>query len=236
MIAKTLRRHFLAGILVLTPTVVTIWILYKLFVFLDNLLGGFLDSMAARFLPDQFIRPGGIPGLGLISLILLVFLVGFLTNRFLLGRRLLGVWEQMVGRIPLVNRVFIAIKQISEAILSDKETKFRRVVLVEYPRRGIHSLAFVVRTPAGILRERVGEGHVALFLPTTPNPTSGFFLIVPESETVPLDFSVEEGLKLVISAGTVMPGEVRPGATVFMNPPSPAPSGEEAPPDASPPK
>lgn len=231
MKGRFLRRHFIAGILVLTPTVVTVWILYKLFTFLDSLLGGFLDGLAVRILPDRYIRPGGIPGLGLVSLILLILIVGFLTNRFLLGRRLLGVWETMVARIPLVNRVFIAIKQISEAILSEKETKFRRVVLVEYPRRGIHSLAFVVRTPAGVLRERVGEGYVALFLPTTPNPTSGFFLIVPEADTIPLGFSVEEGLKLVISAGTVMPGEDRPGPVV-MNPPPPKTSDEEAPPDA----
>jgi uncharacterized membrane protein len=205
---RILRRHFITGVLVLTPTVGTVWLLYRLFTFLDSLLGGFLRG--------EYVRPGGIPGMGLVSLLLLILLVGILTNN-LLGRRLLAFWE---------------IKQISEAVLSNRETKFRRVVLVEYPRKGIHSLAFVVRTPAGALRERMGEGYITLFLPTTPNPTSGFFLIVPEADVIPMDFSVEEGLKLVISAGTVMPGEVDPGRTIAMNRPSPMSSAEQASPDA----
>ncbi|MBU1701998.1 MAG: DUF502 domain-containing protein [Candidatus Eisenbacteria bacterium] len=195
---KTLRRHFITGILVLTPTAVTFWALYKLFIILDSLLGDFLRG--------EYIRPEGIPGMGFVALILLILLVGLLTNNFL-GRRLLALWERMIGAIPLINRVYLAVKQISEAILANRETQFRRVVLVEYPRRGIHSLAFVVRPPAGVVGRTLGKGQVALFLPTTPNPTSGFFLIVPETDVIPLDLTVEEGLKLVISAGTVMPGE-----------------------------
>jgi uncharacterized membrane protein len=213
---KSLRRHFFTGVLVLTPTVVTFYVLYRLFLFLDSLLGTYLRG--------EFIRPGGIPGMGLVTLLLFILLVGILTNN-LLGRRFLAFWERTIGAIPLVNRVFTAIKQISEAILSNRETQFKKVVLVEYPRRGIYSLAFVVRPPAGVLGRKVGPGYVALFLPTTPNPTSGFFLLVAESEVIPLDLSVEDGLKLVISAGTVMPGEagVLPASPRGPSPPLPDP-------------
>lgn len=197
-VIRTLRRHFITGILVLTPTAVTFWVLYQLFIFLDNILGGYLRG--------QFIRPGGIPGMGLVALLALILLAGILTNN-LLGRRMMAFWDRVVGAIPLAGRVYLAVKQISAAVLAERETQFRRVVLVEYPRLGLYSLAFVVRSPAGVLGRQLGPGHVTVFLPTAPNPTSGYFLIVPERDVIPLSLTVEEGLKLVISAGTVMPGE-----------------------------
>jgi uncharacterized membrane protein len=222
---QPLRRYFLTGILVLAPTGLTFWILYKVFVFLDTLLGGFLRG--------EWLRPGGVPGMGFVSLVLLILLVGVLASN-LLGRRLVETWERLVGTIPLVNRVYLAIKEISEAVLADRRTHFRRVVLVEYPRRGIYSLAFVMRAPAGILGEQMGSGYVGIFIPTTPNPTSGFFLVVPERDLIPLDLSVEEGLKLVISAGTVMPGEI-PADRLRAGEASPPPGAGPAPPAPAPP-
>jgi len=190
------RRYLIAGVLVVAPTLITAYVFYKFFMAVDGVLGKYITL---------FGRP--IPGLGFIAVVLITILVGMFA-RNILGRTLLGFWEAILTRIPLVNKLYVATKQIGEGLLADKGSIFKRVVMLQYPRKGIYSIAFVTHTPGGELQEKVGSQVVTVFLPTTPNPTSGFFLIVPEKETVPLSMSVEDAIKLIVSSGIVGPKSV----------------------------
>ena len=192
-----LRRNFFTGLLVVTPTVVAAWVLYRLFIFVDGLLW---DSI--RF---GWVRPGGIPGVGAISVLALVLLVGFTVNNYL-GRRLYTFWESLVVRIPLFNKIYLAVKQIGEALLANDRTVFRAVGMIEYPRRGIWAIVFLTEAPGAEVQTVAGEAVRSVFLPTTPNPTSGFLLVVPEKDLRVLELSVEDGLKMVVSGGTYVPG------------------------------
>jgi len=194
-----LRRHFLTGLLVVTPTVVAGWVLYRLFVFVDNLLWDYI-----RF---GWIKPGGIPGVGAVAVLALVFLIGVIVNNYL-GRRIYNFWESLVIRIPLFNKIYIAVKQIGEALLSRDKNVFRAVGLIEYPRHGLYSLVFITEAAPAEIQDITGQPLRSVFLPTTPNPTSGFLLMVPESQITILGLSVEEGLKMVISGGAYVPDVV----------------------------
>ncbi len=191
-----LRRYLLTGVAVIAPTIVTLWVFYKFFVAVDGVLGKYISL---------FGRP--IPGLGFIAVISITILVGAFA-RNILGRTFLGLWEGLLSKIPLVNRVYMTVKQIGDGVFTDKAAVFKRVVLVEWPRKGLYALAFVTHSPGGELQEKIGTKIFTVFLPTTPNPTSGFFLVVPERETLPLSISVEDAIKLVISSGIVGPKSV----------------------------
>ena len=205
-LAGKLRIYFITGILVVAPSVITIYVLWKLFKGLDRFLGDHLPY-------------GWIPGTGLLAVICIILFAGMLTRNYV-GRKLLELWEALLARIPVMSRFYLAVKQIGEAVFSSKSKAFRSVVLIQYPRKGIYSLAFVTSVPTYELREKLGEGMVSVFVPTTPNPTSGFFLVVPLKEVMPLSMSVEDGLKLVISGGTVQP----PGSPLTESPP---PAGDQ---------
>jgi uncharacterized membrane protein len=192
-----LRRHFLTGILVITPAAIAAWVLLRLLSWLDTLLW---DDI--RF---GWIRPGGIPGVGLVTVLLLILVVGLLVNNYV-GRRLYGIYDRLLTRIPLFNKIYTAVKQIGEAVLSSDKTVFRAVGMIEYPRKGVWSLVFITEQPHEEILKIAGERLRSVFLPTTPNPTSGFFLMVPERELHPLRITVEEGLKMVMSGGAVVPG------------------------------
>ena len=191
-----LRRHFLTGILVVTPTAVAAWVLYRLFVFVDNILW---DEL--RF---GWLREGGIPGIGAITVILLVLLIGIAVNNYI-GSRFYGFWEALAVRIPLFNKIYVAVKQIGEALFAGEGTVFQAVGLIEYPRKGIWCLAFLTEEPSQEISDAAGQKLRSVFLPTTPNPTSGFLLIIPESDIHILNINVEDGLKMVISGGTYVP-------------------------------
>jgi len=195
-IAFWLRRYILTGVAVIAPTLVTVWVFYKFFVAVDGLLGKYITLYG---------RP--VPGLGFIAVVCLTILVGAFA-RNILGRTLLSFWEAIISKIPLVNKVYVTVKQIGEGVFTDKGAVFKRVVLIEWPRKGLYALAFVTHAPGGELQEKIGSPVVTVFLPTTPNPTSGFFLVVPESETTPLSLSVEDAIKLVVSSGIVGPKSV----------------------------
>lgn len=188
-----LRRYLLTGLAVIAPTLVTAWVMYKFFVAVDGLLGKYITL---------FGRP--IPGLGFIAVVSITILVGAFA-RNILGRTLLNVWEAILTRIPLINKIYITVKQIGETVFTDKSALFKRAVLVQWPRKGMYAVAFVTHTPGGELQEKVGSPVVTIFLPTTPNPTSGFFLVVPEKETYELSMSVEDAIKLIVSSGLVGP-------------------------------
>lgn len=195
---QSVRRHFLTGILVLTPAAVSAWVLYRLLAFLDGLLWEYL-----RF---GSLRPGGIPGVGLITVVLLILFVGVLVNNYV-GRRFYQSWDSLLVRIPLFNKIYVAVKQIGEALLSSDNSVFQAVGLIEYPRKGIYCLVFVTEAPGEEVHAKSGRKRMrSVFLPTTPNPTSGFLLMLPEDDIQRLDMTVEDGLKMVISGGAFVPG------------------------------
>ncbi len=191
-VARVLRRYFFTGLLVILPASISVFILWKLFFGLDAILGPLVTRYYGR----------EVPGLGLVVLISLIVIIGSVASNFL-GRRLIGAGERVVNRIPIIRWVYRTTKQMFSTILQERSTSFRRVVLVEYPHKGTWSMAFVTSETGGRLSDDLGRKVVTVFLPTTPNPTSGFFLIIPEEDVVALDMPIDEGLKLVVSAGVL---------------------------------
>ena len=181
-----LKKSFFTGLLVVIPISVTIYILFFLIEILNNLL-------PFSFLPY---------GTGLVLTVILITLIGFMTTN-LIGKRLIDMGEKFISSIPLVKNVYAAVKQISDAMLSAKGKNFSRVVLIEYPRKGIYTLAFVTGISGGEVQVKTQSNVINLFVPTTPNPTSGFYLMVPETDMINLDMSVEDAFKLLISGGMV---------------------------------
>jgi uncharacterized membrane protein len=193
-----LRRWFLTGLVVITPLGLTALILRAIFVRLDAVLGDVLRPLVGR----------EIPGLGLLALIVLILAVG-VAAQSLVGWQLIRVGQRVVARIPLVSKIYLAFQQILEVVVrGDRPRIFREVVLVEYPRVGLWSLGFVTAENRGEVDARVGKGIVNVFFPTSPNPVTGWFVCVPETEVVRLDMSVEDGIKMVISAGAFVPNWV----------------------------
>jgi uncharacterized membrane protein len=192
----TLRRAFITGLVVLSPLVVTGWVFVSLFRFVDGRMRPFLAQMPflRDSLPDQ-----GLTGIGFLAAIILVVLVGLLANN-LLGRAVFGTLDRVIHRIPWIKGVYSATKEISGVVFAEKSTAFRKVVLFEYPRRGLYSLGFVTQE----LSLESGDRLLHVFLPTTPNPTSGYFLMVPSKDAIQLPISIEDGLKLVVSGGAVL--------------------------------
>ncbi|MBD3290197.1 DUF502 domain-containing protein [candidate division KSB1 bacterium] len=195
---KKIKGYFLTGLLVLFPFVMTVFIITWLFSKIDNILQGVVTTFLARFGLIYF------PGIGFVSVILIILLVGLIARNYF-GKKLLSLGDTIVTRIPLINRVYLAIQQISKAFLSEKRESFKRAVLIEYPRRGIYSIVFITQDTKGETQEKLPEDSVSVFLPTTPNPTSGFLLFVPKKDIIPLKMPVEEALKLVISGGAINP-------------------------------
>lgn len=171
---------------------------------------GFLDK-SLLLLPDAFqpdrLLGFHIPGLGVLLAVALVLITGMIMAN-LLGRRLVAFWESLLARIPLVRTLYSAVKQIMEAVLATDAKSFRKVLLVEYPRKGVWSLAFMTSDDLGEVQDKTIANVISVFIPTTPNPTSGFVLMVLESDVIELDMAVEEGLKMIISMGVVVPNSL----------------------------
>lgn len=203
---KRLRSYFITGILVLSPLVITLYLLWLIYSFFNRVLGRLIGGLIFAIFGIN------IPGLGLVSTIVLIFLAGlFATN--VLGKRLIELGDKIIKRIPLVSSVYLGVKQIMEAIFTQNRSSFKQVVMVEYPKEGIYTLAFVTGEGVGEVQDKTADKVINLFVPTTPNPTSGFFLMVPEKDVVPLEMSVQEGLKMIISGGMITPDEKKaPGS------------------------
>ena len=199
-----LRAYFLAGVLVTAPLGLTGLLSWWFIDFVDEKITPLIPD---RYNPETYL-PFGIPGLGLLILLIAVTLIGALTAG-LIGRWLLQTGERVLNRMPVVRSIYSAIKQIFETVLAQQSNAFREAVLVEYPRRGIWAIGFITGTTMGEVQNLTEEETVNIFLPTTPNPTSGFLLFVPKSDVVPLGMSVEEAVKMVISGGIVTPPDRR---------------------------
>jgi len=220
-IRETLRRYFVAGVVFFAPIAITVWAIVSIVRWLDNLI---LPRLLKLVLPGSY-DPPTIPVVGALFTLLLIVLLGVVA-RHLFGGELLRLWERMLRRVPVARNIYAAVKQLFEAIFSASgETHFNRVVLVEYPRRGVYALAFTTGPAGGLLQEATPDRMINCFVPTTPNPTSGFYILVPDHELTELDLSVEEAFKLVMSAGLVGP-DLRD----TQRRPRPAPAGTPAPP------
>jgi len=199
-----LRGYFLAGILVTAPLGVTALLAWWIITFIDESV---TPLIPAQYNPETYL-PFSLPGLGLVVLVIFLTLIGALTAGFL-GRWLVHTGERILNRMPVIRSVYSAVKQIFETVLAQQSNAFREAVLVEYPRRGIWAIGFITGTTKGEVQNLTEETTVNIFLPTTPNPTSGFLLFVPREDVVPLDMSVEEAVKMVISGGIVTPPDRR---------------------------
>jgi uncharacterized membrane protein len=202
-----LKKYLIAGLLVWLPLAVTIWVLRWLLGALDG-LSSWLLSLSQMVLPqvmDAGIeRLRGVPGLGIVGLLLGVMLTGVFATNFV-GVWWVRQWDALVQRIPIVKSIYSSVKQVSDTLFSSSGNAFREAVLVEYPRAGSWTIAFVTGRPAVEASEHLVGEHVSVYVPTTPNPTSGFFLIVPRAEVHTLRMSVDEALKYIISMGVVVP-------------------------------
>jgi uncharacterized membrane protein len=194
-----LRTYFITGILVLAPTMVSIWVFIKAFNLFDSILGKYYDFYI--FEPFSIHRP---PGIGALTLAAFIVLIG-MSVRFYTGRKLIDIWDKIINKVPLINRVYIAVRQLSNSISKGSGILFQKVVFIEYPRPGLYSVGFVANQQVNSLSDQTNNRLLNVFVPTTPNPTTGFFVLVSPEETYPLDMSIEEGMKLIISAGTVVP-------------------------------
>jgi len=164
-----------------------------------------LKYIPAKYLPETYLQIH-IPGLGLILVVILVFVVGLLTRNFI-GRKIVHLGENIVDRIPLVRVLYTGVKQLLEPLFLQKTNGFKRVALIEYPRRGVHVIGFVTGESKGEVQNKTSKNMMNVFVPTTPNPTSGFYILIPEDEVVSLNMSVEDAFKLIISGGIVSPPE-----------------------------
>jgi uncharacterized membrane protein len=204
---KRFRRYLVAGILVWAPLAVT----YLLLKFAVGIMDRTLKVLPAAYRPENFLAewfnvdpPFHIPGLGVILTLIVLLLTGLLAANFV-GRAFVGGWESLLHRIPIVRPIYSAAKNFAEIVFSDSSNSFKKVLLIEYPREGLYSLAFQTSTRLGEVQGRTGNDVVCCFVPTTPNPTSGFIIIAPRSSVIELDMEVDEALKMIISLGVVVP-------------------------------
>jgi uncharacterized membrane protein len=198
-----LQNLFIAGLLVLLPISITVFILTFVFQKLDNLLSpAFVKLLILLGLP--FREGQFIPGLGFVATIIIIIFTGLITKN-ILGRKLFGLGEIIVERIPVARSIYSGAKQIIDTVSKSQLDAFNKVVMVEYPRRGLFSLGFVTCEARGEIQENTKKNVVNVFIPTTPNPTSGLLIFVPKEDIIPLSMTVEEGIKLVVSGGIVTP-------------------------------
>jgi uncharacterized membrane protein len=198
---KKLKQIFLTGLAVTIPIGLTLYILF----FLIDIMDGLLKIIPVRYHPDTLLGIH-IPGLGIIVTLALITIAGLVTTSYV-GYKIVQSGEDLVDRIPFVRNIYQAIKKISDSMFMDKRNSFKKVVLVEFPRKGIYTIGFVTGVPSGEIRKKAGQNCISVFLPTTPNPTSGYLIIVPEDELVHMDMSVEEALTFIISVGIVTPSD-----------------------------
>ena len=194
-----MRKYFITGLLVLVPLAITLWVL--------NLIIGTMDQ-SLLLLPEKW-RPAAlfgfsVPGLGTLLTLLVIFVTGLATRNFV-GKQVVVLWEMLLKRIPVVSSIYNSVKQVSDTLFSSSGNAFRKAVLVQYPRQNSWTIAFMTGVPGGDVRNHLHGDYISLYVPTTPNPTSGFFLMVLRSDTIELDMNVDEALKYIVSMGVVSP-------------------------------
>ena len=197
----SLKNYLLTGLLVILPVFITAYVIW----FLIRAMDVVLKYVPAKYLPDTYL-PFHMPGIGLILVIIIIFAVGVLF-RNLAGRKVVNFWEYLVARIPLVRILYSGVKQLLESFFLQKNDAFKRVALLEYPRRGIYVIGFITGESKGEVQSKTDKNMMNVFVPTTPNPTSGFYILIPKDELIILNMTVEDAFKLIISGGIFSPPE-----------------------------
>lgn len=186
-----MKRYFITGLLVWIPIAITLWVL--------SFIVGALDNIPQKLIPEAYF-----PGIGLILCLAILFVTGVIAHN-VLGQRILQFSEALINRIPIVNSIYKSIKQVSDTLFSSSGQAFRKAVLVQYPRPGLWTIAFQTGKPGGDVINHLHGDYTSIYVPTTPNPTSGFFIMLPSADVYELDMSVDEALKYIISMGVVAP-------------------------------
>ena len=194
-----MKKYFITGLLALVPLIITIWVLITLIHTLD---------LSLALLPEAWqpkkLFGFNVLGLGALLTLVIIFVTGVVaTNIF--GQQIIMWWESLLSRVPFVKSIYSSVKQVSDTLFSDSGNAFRKAVLVQYPRLGSWTIAFVTGVPGGDVVNHLTGDYISVYVPTTPNPTSGFFLMMPKADVIELDISVDEALKYIISMGTVIP-------------------------------
>ena len=198
---QRLRSNFFTGLAIVAPVVITFYLIWTVVTFIDTRV---VPLVPAAYNPSTYLGQN-IPGFGVVIFLIATAIVGSLTKG-LFGRQVIRMWENLIGRTPVVRSVYSGLKQIVETVLSQSSTNFQNACMIEYPRKGIWAIAFISTASKGEVLQKTGEDEMlSVFLPTTPNPTSGFLLFVPRKDVVILGMTVEDAAKLVISAGLVVP-------------------------------
>ena len=211
MRGQLIKRYFITGLLIWVPLAITVWVL--------SVIAGIADQ-SLRLLPES-VHPHAmigidIPGAGLVVTLGIIFATGVLAANFI-GQRLVSWWEKLLARIPVVNSIYNSVKQVSDTLFSSSGNAFRKALLIQYPREGTWTIAFLTGQPGGDVANHLQGDYVSVYVPTTPNPTSGFFLMLPRRDVIELDMHVDEALKYIISMGVVTPPS-RPGAAPLRHP------------------
>jgi len=193
------KKYIVTGLLIWIPLVITIWVLSLVVDTLDQTL----LLLPARWRPEHFIGVH-IPGMGALLTLLIVFFTGVLTANFI-GERLVQLWNELLRRIPFVSSIYSSVKQVSDTLFSSSGQAFRKTLLVQWPHDGMWTIAFQTGTPGGDVARHVGDDCVSVYVPTTPNPTGGYFVILRRADVIELDVSVDDALKYIISMGVVSP-------------------------------
>jgi len=193
---RSMRKYFLSGTLIVVPVVITIYLLVGMFKFFDGILGRLINKFILRYFGYS------IPGLGIFFGVVLIFFTGLLATHFI-SKRSLSFWENWFTKFPIIRHIYPASKQVINFFLRDTPQSFRKTVLVEYPRKGIYSIAFLTNTSADVFCQATNKQLVNVFIPSTPSPLTGFFCLVPREDVIFVDIPVEQVLKLIISGGVV---------------------------------
>ncbi|MCK9229314.1 MAG: DUF502 domain-containing protein [Syntrophales bacterium] len=198
---KSIKRVFITGLAALIPIGIVVYLL----IFLVRMMKGLARALMSYFQIDGLLP---VPGIEFVVLIVLIFLVGLIVRSYV-GKKVVAWGETLLDKIPVVRTIYIASKQLTHAIFSEDSTSFSRVVLIEYPRRGVYSIAFVSGITRGELQDKTRNRMINVFVPTTPNPTSGFLLLVPEEDTITLDMPIDHAFALIVSGGIFTPQDIK---------------------------
>ncbi|MBK7326762.1 MAG: DUF502 domain-containing protein [Propionivibrio sp.] len=196
---QLIKRYFLTGLLIWVPLAITAWVLSLIVNSMDQSL-----LLLPKAIHPQTLFGFNIPGAGVILTLVIILLTGLLATNFI-GQRLVIWWEKLLARIPVVNSIYNSVKQVSDTLFSSSGNAFRKALLVQYPRAGSWTIAFLTGKPGGDVLNHLKGDYVSVYVPTTPNPTSGFFLMLPRSEVIELEMDVNEALKYIVSMGVVAP-------------------------------
>lgn len=194
-----MKKYFITGLLVLVPLFITVWVLSSIIGMMDQSLFLLPENWRPKALLGQDVR-----GLGALLTLLIIFVTGLIATNFF-GKKLILLWEYMLTRVPVVKSIYASVKQVSDTLFSDSGNAFRRAVLVQFPRQGAWTIAFITGQPGGDVANHLQGDFVSVYVPTTPNPTGGYFLMLPRADVIELEMSVDEALKYIISMGVVAP-------------------------------